>query len=86
MSAEYPQSWTIAKLVTIHKKGDKKLPSNYRGISIINCLAKLYDMILCKRLQQWFSPYREQAGSQKGRGCLEHIVTLRLVTEMTSKK
>ena len=55
------------------------------GITIINCLAKVYDMILCKRIQHWFSPYREQAGSQKGRGCLEHITTLRLISELAKK-
>ena len=82
----YPQSWAIAKLFTIFKKGDKHLPSNYRGITIINCLAKVYDMILCKRLQLWFHPYREQAGSQRGRGCLEHITTLRLITDFAVKK
>ena len=85
-NAIYPQSWAIAKLFTIFKKGDKSLPSNYRGITIINCLAKVYDMILCQRLQLWFSPFREQAGSQRGRGCLEHITTLRLITEFAVKK
>ena len=86
LSSIYPQSWAIAKLFTIFKKGDKNLPSNYRGITIINCLAKLFDMILCKRLQLWFNPYREQAGSQRGRGCLEHITTLRLITDFAAKK
>ena len=86
LSSIYPQSWAIAKLFTIFKKGDKNLPSNYRGITIINCLAKLFDMILCKRLQLWFHPYREQAGSQRGRGCLEHITTLRLITDFAAKK
>ena len=41
----YPQSWAIAKLLTIFKKGDKRLPENYRGITIINCLTKVYDML-----------------------------------------
>ncbi|CAL4160865.1 unnamed protein product, partial [Meganyctiphanes norvegica] len=78
LNSVYPQSWSLAKLFTIYKKGNKLLPSNYRGITIINCLAKVFDMILCHRLQLWFRPYREQAGSQRGRGCLEHITTLRL--------
>ena len=34
-------------------------------------------MILCERLEQWFLSYREQAGAQSKRGCLEHIVSLR---------
>ena len=39
----YPVSWQTARMVTIFKKGDRTLPKNYRGINIINCLAKLYD-------------------------------------------
>ena len=54
LNALYPSSWAIAKMFMIYKKGCRLLPSNYRGISIINCLPKLYDMILCGRLQQGF--------------------------------
>ena len=86
LSATYPKAWSIARMVTIFKKGNRLLPENYRGITIINCIAKLYDNILCHRLKLWFRPYREQAGSQSGRGCLEHIVALRLITEYVSKK
>ena len=85
-SSSYPGVWSLAKLFTIFKKGDRRNPKNYRGITVINCLAKLYDMILCARLETWFKPYREQAGAQKGRGCVEHIVTLRLLTDFAKKK
>ncbi len=47
----------------------------------MNSLAKLYDVVLCRRLTLWFSPFREQAGSQRNRGCIEHIVTLRLLID-----
>ena len=53
---------------------------------IINSVAQLYDMVLCDRLEKWFKPHREQAGSQAGRGCLEHIVTLRLLTDTARRK
>ena len=86
ISSSYPSAWSLAKLFTIFKKGDKSNPKNYRGITVINCLAKLYDMILCARLEAWFKPYREQAGAQKGRGCVEHIVTLRLITDFAKKE
>ena len=78
--------FNLPKLFAIFKKGDKSKPKNYRGITVINCLAKLYDMILCARLERWFKPYREQAGAQKGRSCVEHIVTLRLLTDFAKKK
>ena len=59
---------------------------NYRGINVVNCLAKLFDLVLSSRLNSWFVPYREQAGSQKGRGCIEHIVTLHLLMDMAKKR
>ena len=43
---------------------------------------EIYDMVLSARLGQWFKPYREQ----EGRGCVEHIVTLRLLMDVASRK
>lgn len=86
MSALYPPSWISARLFTIFKRGSRVLVANYRGITIINSLAKLYDMVICDRLCKWFRPFREQAGSQAGRGCLEHIVILRLLTDIARRK
>lgn len=86
MSGTYPQSWCTAKLFTIYKKGDKSNPQNYRGINVINVMAKIYDMVLCCRLSQWFTPFREQAGAQVNRSCIEHIVTLRLLCDNARRK
>ncbi|XP_068228044.1 uncharacterized protein [Palaemon carinicauda] len=52
----YRSLWSLAKLFTIFKKGNRQEPKNYRGITVINGLAKLYDMILCSRLKTWFKP------------------------------
>ena len=76
LSGSYPNCWATAKLFAIFKRGSRADPGNYRGINVINSIAKIYDMILAARLSQWFAPYREQAGSQTGRGRIEHIVTL----------
>ena len=86
MYAIYPVSWINAKLFTVFKKGSRLLVKNYRAINVINAIAKLYDMVLCVRLSAWFSPFREQAGAQSGRGCLEHIITLRLLIDLARRK
>ena len=52
----------------------------------MNSMVKLYDMVLCSRLKMWFKPFREQAGAQEKRGCLEHIVSLRLACDMARRK
>ncbi|MPC44065.1 LINE-1 retrotransposable element ORF2 protein [Portunus trituberculatus] len=86
MTSAYPVSWVTAKLFPVFKRGSRPVVSNYRGISVINSIPKLYDMILSSRLSQWFTPHREQAGSQAGRGCLEHVVTLRLLCDIAKRK
>ena len=86
MSKDFPIAWIRAKIFVLFKKGDRTNPNNYRGISVINAIAKLYEMILCERLSQWFKPDREQAGAQRKRGCIEHIVTLRFITNAARMK
>ena len=85
-NAVYPVQWSYAKLFMIFKRGNRNDPNNYRGISVISSIAKIFDMILCSRLEQWFKPYREQAGAQKGRGCIEQIVTLRILCDYAKNK
>ena len=81
----YPIQWAVAKVFNIFKKGDRLDPGNYRGISIMSAIAKLYDMILSKRLQLWYSPCPQQAGAQKGRGCEEQIFVIRLLIDIARK-
>ena len=82
----YPVSWTYARLNMLFKKGDYMNCDNYRGISIINSIAKIYDYVLYNRLSKWFIPDREQAGAQPKRGCIEHLITLRLIMTFCFKR
>ena len=86
ITGSYPTNWETAKLFCIHKRGSKTVPNNYRGINVINTIAKVYHMVLSARLHQWFVPYRKQAGSQVGRGCVEHLVTLRIMMDIARRK
>ena len=47
------EQWTMAIIIPILKSGPKMDPSNYRGISILSCLSKLYTAILNKRLMAY---------------------------------
>ncbi|CAH2096311.1 unnamed protein product [Euphydryas editha] len=42
----FPAVWKMAKIVPIHKAGDKKCVSNYRPISILNCFAKVFECLV----------------------------------------
>lgn len=58
-----PIKWTCARLVMLFRKGNPQDCDNYRGISVINRIAKLYDYVLNNRLLTWYKPFQEQAGA-----------------------
>ncbi len=45
-------SWKVAKIMCIFKKGDSSLPENYRPISLLDVVYKLYAKLIRKRMQQ----------------------------------
>ena len=45
--------WVISFIVPIHKGGAKSDPSNYRGVSLLSCLGKLFLSILNNRLEKF---------------------------------
>jgi hypothetical protein len=44
-----PDSWKVAIIKALFKKGDKKLASNYRPVSLTSILCKLMEKIIRKR-------------------------------------
>ncbi|CAL4061285.1 unnamed protein product [Meganyctiphanes norvegica] len=42
-SGEYPEALKIAKVLPIFKKGDPSLASNYRPISVLSCINKIFE-------------------------------------------
>ena len=44
------QDWLLSIITALHKKGAKEDPDNYRGISLMSCMAKLFLTILNNRL------------------------------------
>ena len=78
-----PDEWRKSMLKVLFKKGDSNWPSNYRPISIIPVLAKLFSTMLHGRiaeiLDKEFS--EEQFGFRKGRGCSDAVHSLRMIIE-----
>ena len=40
---KYPRSWKIAHMIPLFKNGDKAFPSNYRPISLLSCVSKIFE-------------------------------------------
>ena len=47
----------------------------------MDTLAKIYDTMILNRLLKWYNINKCQAGAQKGRSCLEQIITLRMLCD-----
>lgn len=46
----FPESWAQGVIIPLHKKGNINNVNNYRGITLISHLAKLFTSLLNKRL------------------------------------
>ncbi|UYV79876.1 hypothetical protein LAZ67_18000954 [Cordylochernes scorpioides] len=86
-TSQVPQQWTKTIIHPIFKNGDPDNPSNYRGISLISNLSKLFTSILQTRLNDWMERKsilaENQAGFRKGYSCQDHIFTLISLIQMT---
>jgi hypothetical protein len=65
----FPDELKIAKVVPIFKSGDPQLPSNYRPISILSILSKIFERIFYIRLYDFLNQenilYENQFGFRK---------------------
>ena len=87
-----PTIWKKSIIVPIPKNAllDPCIPLNYRGISLLSCIYKLYTSILNDRLVKYNDSNNliadEQNGFRKDRNCIDHIFTLTSIIRNRKKK
>jgi len=81
--SKIPDSWNNAVVVLLHKKGDITRLENYRPISLLSQLYKLFTKVITTRLTNRLDFYQpvEQAGFRSGYGTNDHLQTMRLLIE-----
>lgn len=54
---KFPEIWKVSRITPIFKKGKKDRVENYRPISILSTLAKLFEQILYKKILSYILKY-----------------------------
>jgi hypothetical protein len=76
-----PETWTIGIIHPIYKKkGDATNPENYRTITLLSCLGKLFTSVINNRITSYIESNnllnRCQAGFRKNQCTADHIFVL----------
>ena len=75
----FPDMWRDG-LLPQYKRGNRLNPDNYRGITLLSVLGKLFTRVLNNRLESWAENYRiyveAQNGFRKGRCTVDSIFVL----------
>jgi hypothetical protein len=82
-NAPPPDSWKEAVISVIFKDGDPQLPNNYRPISMIPLLCKLFSRLVLKRIRQTLDAQQsvDQAGFRSGFSTDDHLFALTQLQE-----
>ena len=79
---QYPTLWSFGLIVPLHKKDDRSKVENYRGITLLSALGKLFTSILNNRLYDYMVQKgilkAEQGGFRKMHDTVDSIFTLKM--------
>ena len=79
-SGYFPEQWTEGIIIPLHKEGDKKCVNNYRGITLLSCLSKIFTSVLNSRLETFCKVNDTisdaQFGFRKGRSTVDAMFAL----------
>ena len=82
-----PESWTLGVIKPIYKnKGSPQNPENYRPISLLSCLGKLFTCIINNRLKKYADETNlineTQAGFRKNFSTADNIFILKSLIDI----
>ena len=76
----FPLSWKTAIVIPLHKKNERFLPSNYRPISLLSCVSKVFERVVHKYLHNFFIEnkllYKYQSGFVAGHSTVYQLIEI----------
>ncbi len=82
-----PTSWKEAKIILLHKKGDKTDIKHYRQISLLSHMYKILTRIIQNRIKTTLDANqpREQAGFRQGYSTMDKLFTINQLIEKSNE-
>ena len=77
-NAEFPDSLKRADVTPVHKKGDTSLMNNYRPISVLPTLSKLFEKLLYQQINSYINKYLNSGlcGFREGFSAQHCLITM----------
>ncbi|KAK3099494.1 hypothetical protein FSP39_005280 [Pinctada imbricata] len=76
----FPDKMKEAKITPIYKKGDKSTPGNYRPISILPTLSKIFEKHLASQIRNYLNDFdllvKEQSGFREHHSCMSALTKM----------
>ena len=80
-----PNLWVEGIIIPLYKKGDPLNPENFKPITLLSCMGKLFTAILnvrlCNYLEENSILEENQAGFRQNYSTTDHIFTLHCIIE-----
>ena len=81
----FPKEWGKGIIVPLHKKGSFQDPNNFRGITLLDSIGKIFTFILNQRLTKWADMMDKitecQAGFRRGYSTIDNIFVLHVMVQ-----
>ena len=86
----FPEEWSEGYIIPLHKKGSINEVENFRGITLLSTLGKLFSRTINNRLSEWAEKYfiliEAQAGFRPGMSTVDNIFVLHsLITHFINR-
>ena len=80
LTGKFPTNWKIAKVVPLHKKGDKKLLKNYRPVSLLPVAGMVLEKVVALQIEEFFEKNgllgSFQFGFRKNKSTVTELLTM----------
>ena len=77
-TAIFPATWKVGRITVLHKKGSRNLLNNYRPITLLCSLSKIFERVLFKQMLHYFGENQlmdpRQYGFRPGRSCAHAVI------------